>query len=102
MVIDNHQLSKRWLSLFLVLVFVQLPQDVLAAEYKESEKPVEEIIEERKDPDESELMEEPEEAVTKDTIEEEVLREEEVEEVIIDEPAIPEEEKEIQIGRAHV
>ena len=96
MVVDNHQLSKRWLLLFLVLVFIQPPQDVLAAEYKESEKPVEEIIDDEKDPDESELMEEPEEAVTKDTVEEEVLPEEEVEEeVIIEEPAIPEEEKEI-------
>ena len=97
MVVDNHQLSKRWLSLFLVLVFVQLPQDVLAAEYKESEKPIEEIIEEKKDPDESTMMEEPEEEVTKDTVEEEVLPEEEVEEevIIIEEPAIPEEEKEI-------
>ena len=94
MVVDNHQLSKRWLSLFLVLIFVQRPQDVLAAEYHESEKPIEEIIEEKKDPDESVLMEEPEEAVTKDTVEEEVLPEEE-EEVIIEEPAIPEEEKEI-------
>ena len=89
-VVDDYSLNKRHLSLFLVLIFIQPLQDVLAAEYKESEKPIEEIIEERKDPDESELMEEPEEAVTKDTIEEEVLLEEEEEEVI-EEPAIPEE-----------
>ena len=89
-VVDNYLLSKRCLSLILVLLFVQ-PQDVLAAEYKESEKPIEEIIEERKDPDESELMEEPEEAVTKDTIEEEAVAEEEEEEVI-EEPVVPEEE----------
>lgn len=90
-VFDNHLLSKRCLSLILVLLFIQPLQDVLAAEYKESEKPIEEIIEERKDPDESELMEEPEEAVTKDTIEEEVAAEEEEEEVT-EAPAVPEEE----------
>jgi len=84
MVFDNHLLDRRCLSLFLVLLFVQPLQDVLAAEYKESEKPIEEIIEEEKDPDESVLMEEPEEAVTKDTVEEE--------EVIIEEPAVPEKE----------
>jgi len=83
-VVDNYLLNKRCLSLFLVLIFVQPLQDVLAAEYKESEKPIENIIEEEKDPDESVLMEEPEEAVTKDTVPEE--------EVIIEEPAVPEEE----------
>jgi hypothetical protein len=90
-VFDNHLLDKRCLSLFLVLLFIQPLQGVLAAEYKESEKPIEEIIEERKDPDESELMEEPEEAVTKDTVEEEAEPEEEEEEAI-EEPAVPEEE----------
>ena len=96
MVVDNHLLSKRYLSLFFVLLFVQPLQGVLAAEYHEDEKPITKIIEEEKDPDESVLMKEPEEAVTKDTVEEEVLPEEEVEEeVIIEEPAIPEEEKEI-------
>lgn len=90
MVFDNHLLNKRCMSLFLVLIFFQPLQDVLAAEYKESEKPIEEIIEEEKDPEESELMEEPEEAVTKDTVEEEAVLEEE--EVIIEEPAIPEDE----------
>ena len=75
-VVDNYSSNKRLLSLFLVLIFIQPLQDVLAAEYKENEKPIDEIIEERKDPDESELMEEPEEAVTKDSIEEEVVSEE--------------------------
>jgi len=89
-VFDNHLLNKRCLSLLLVLVFVQPLQDVMAAEYKESEKPIEEIIDERKDPDESELMEDPDEAVTKDTIEEEAVEEEEEE--VIEEPAVPEEE----------
>jgi len=89
-VFDNHLLDKRCLSLFFVLLFVQPLQEVLAAEYKESEKPIEEIIEERKDPDESELMEEPEEAVTKDTVEEEAVHEEEKE--VTEEPAVPEEE----------
>ena len=93
-VFDNHLLSKRCLSLILVLLFVQPLQEVLAAEYKESEKPIEEIIEEEKDPDESELMEEPEEAVTKDTIEEEVLlEEEEVTEPPAEEEVIKDEEK---------
>ena len=86
-----HLFIKKYLSLFLVPIFLQPLHEVLAAEYKESEKPIEELIEEEKDPDESELMEEPEEAVTKDTIEEEVLLEEEEEEVI-EEPAVPEEE----------
>jgi len=90
-VVDNYLLNKRCLLLFLVLIFVQPLQGVLAAEYKESEKPIVEIIDEEKDPDESLLMEEPEEAVTKDTVEEEALPEEEEEEVI-EEPAIPEEE----------
>ncbi len=90
-VFDNHLLNKRCLSVFLVLLFIQPLQGVLAAEYKESEKPIEEIIEEEKDPDESVLMEEPEEAVTKDTVEEEAVLEEEEEE-ITEEPAIPEEE----------
>ncbi len=84
-VVDNYLLNKRCLSLFLVLIFVQPLQDVLAAEYKESEKPIETIIEEEKDPDESVLMEEPEEAVTKDTVEEEAVPEEEEE--VIEEPA---------------
>jgi len=87
----NHLLDKRCLSLFLVLIFVQPLQGVLAAEYKESEKPIEDIIDDEKDPDESVLMEEPEEAVTKDSVEEEVLPEEEEEEVI-EEPAVPEKE----------
>ena len=89
MVFDIYLLNKRCLSLFLVLIFIQPLQEVLAAEYKESEKPIEEIIKEEKDPDESELMEEPEEAVTKDTIEEEVILEEEE---AIEEPVTPEEE----------
>jgi hypothetical protein len=84
-------LNKRCLTLFFVLIFIQPLQEALAAEYKESEKPIEEIIEERKDPDESELMEEPEEAVTKDTIEEEAVAAEQEEEVI-EEPVVPEEE----------
>jgi len=92
MVVDNHLLSKRCLSLFLVLLFIQPLQSVLAAEYKESEKPIEEIIEEERDPDESRLMEEPEEAVTKDTVEEEALPEEEEEEVIEEPAAKPEPE----------
>ena len=90
-VFDNHLLNKRCLSLFIVLIFVQPLQDVMAAEYKESEKPIEEIIDEEKDPEESVLMEEPDEAVTKDSIEEEAVLEEEEEEAI-EEPAIPEEE----------
>ena len=90
----NHLLDKRCLSLFLVLIFVQPLQDVLAAEYKESEKPIIEIIDDEKDPDESVFMEEPEEAITKDTVEEEALPEEEEKEVI-EEPAVPEKEKEI-------
>ena len=71
------------------MIFVQPLQDVLAAEYKESEKPIEEIIDEERDPDESVLMEEPEEAVTKDTVEEEAVPEEEE---VIEEPAVPEKE----------
>ncbi len=90
MVFDNHLLNRRGLSLFFVLLFVQPLQDVLAAEYKESEKPIEKIIDEEKDPDESVLMEEPEEAVTKDTVEEEAVPEEEE---VIEEPAVPDKER---------
>ena len=83
-------MNKQYFSLFLVLIFLQSLQEVLAAEYEESEKPIEELIEERIDPDEPELMEEPEEAVTKDTVEEEAEPEEEEE--AIEEPVVPEEE----------
>ena len=88
-VFGNHLLNRRGLSLFFVMIFVQPLQDVLAAEYKESEKPIEEIIDEERDPDDSVLMEEPEEAVTKDTVEEEAVPEEEE---VIEEPAVPEKE----------
>ena len=76
-VVDNYLLNKQSLTMFLVLIFIQTMQGALAAEYDVNEKPIKEIIEEEGSDYKSKLMEEPEEAVTKETAEEEVLPEQE-------------------------